>query len=243
MIKVSFAAGAPRRRLCARHSGPQRGHARRPARRPRRAGRALAARAAEAQRFEREAGAIAETFVDEGDAARRLLLVGLGGRRRRTTPCYERVGGALTARLLTSGETRLVVDLDRPRPRRARRPPGSRFGAAARSWRYDLYRTKLGRKQKPTLEEVVIVGARRRRRARHGRTRRPCSTGLDLTRDAGHRAGQHHLSRELRRALPRGARAARRRVRGARREGRWRSSAWAPCSASPRARSGRRGCW
>ena len=33
------------------------------------------------------------------------------------------------------------------------------FGAAARSWRYDLYRTKLGRKQKPTLAEVVIVGA------------------------------------------------------------------------------------
>ena len=45
------------------------------------AGRGLAARAAEAQRFEREAAAIAETFVNEGDAARRLLLIGLGGKR------------------------------------------------------------------------------------------------------------------------------------------------------------------
>ncbi len=36
-------------------------------------------RAAEAQRFERELGAIAETFVAEGDGARRLLVVGLGG--------------------------------------------------------------------------------------------------------------------------------------------------------------------
>ena len=47
--------------------------------------RTLAARAAEAQRFERESAAIAETFVDEGDAVRRLLLVGLGGAARTTT--------------------------------------------------------------------------------------------------------------------------------------------------------------
>src|SRR5687768_1375727 len=45
------------------------------------AGRKLAARAADAQRFEREAATIAETFVEEGDAARRLLLIGLGGKR------------------------------------------------------------------------------------------------------------------------------------------------------------------
>jgi leucyl aminopeptidase len=38
----------------------------------------LTARAAEAQRFEREPAAIAETFYAEGDVARRLLLAGLG---------------------------------------------------------------------------------------------------------------------------------------------------------------------
>ena len=43
-------------------------------------GRTLAARAAEAQRFEREAAAIAESFVTEGGSARRLLIVGLGGK-------------------------------------------------------------------------------------------------------------------------------------------------------------------
>ena len=43
--------------------------------------RALAARAAEAQLFEREAAAVAETFITEGNSARRLLLVGLGGKR------------------------------------------------------------------------------------------------------------------------------------------------------------------
>ena len=119
--------------------------------------RTLAARAAEAQRFEREAAAIAEIFVDDAGTARRLLLVGLGTGRD-SDSLYEKVGGALTARLLTSGETRLAVDLtglglDADAAARLA------FGAAARAWRYDIYRTKLPRKQKPTLEELVIVGA------------------------------------------------------------------------------------
>jgi leucyl aminopeptidase len=119
--------------------------------------RAVASRAAEAQRFEREAASIAETFVAEGDGARRLLLVGLGDRRQ-DEALYEKVGGALAGRLLTSGETRLVIDvtglgLDDEAAARIG------FGAAARSWRYDVYRTKLAKKQKPTLEDVVIVGA------------------------------------------------------------------------------------
>ncbi|HEX8263572.1 MAG TPA: M17 family peptidase N-terminal domain-containing protein, partial [Allosphingosinicella sp.] len=119
--------------------------------------RIVAARAAESQRFEREAASLAETFVAEGEGARRLLLVGLGDRRQ-DEALYEKVGGALVAKLLTSGETRLVIDvsgagLDSEAAARIG------FGAAARSWRYDLYRTKLAKKQKPTLEEVVIVGA------------------------------------------------------------------------------------
>ncbi|WP_243406170.1 leucyl aminopeptidase [Sphingosinicella sp. YJ22] len=119
--------------------------------------RSLAARAADAQRFERELAAIAETFIDDDGTARRVLLVGLGGKSD-DQAIYERAGGALTARLLTSGETRLVVDvsgLDLD----ARAAAGLAFGAAARSWRYDTYRTKLGRKQKPTLAELVVVGA------------------------------------------------------------------------------------
>ncbi|MEA3011004.1 MAG: leucyl aminopeptidase [Sphingomonadales bacterium] len=118
--------------------------------------RTVAARAAEAQRFEREAASVAETFVAEGEGARRLLLVGLGDRRQDDS-LFEKIGGTLTARLLTSGETRLVVDvtglgLDGKAAARIG------LGAAARSWRFDQYRTKLTKKQKPTLEEVVIVG-------------------------------------------------------------------------------------
>ena len=72
-------------------------------------GRALAARAAEAQRFERELASVAELFVPEGDGARRLLLVGLGGTRDETGQ-FERIGATLAGRLLTSGETKLVID-------------------------------------------------------------------------------------------------------------------------------------
>jgi len=141
--------------------------------------RTLAARAADAQRFERELAAIAETFVDDGGTARRVLLVGLGGHRD-DDALYERVGGALTARLLTSGETRLVIDvtgLNFDGTAAARLG----FGAAARSWRHDLYRTRLGRKQKPTLEEVVIVGGGEDA-DRLWRHRAALLDGLDLTR-------------------------------------------------------------
>ena len=117
----------------------------------------LAARAAEAQRFEREAAAIAETFVPEGNRVRRLLLVGIGAKGP-DEGLFEKVGGALAAKLLTSGETRLVVDLS-GLGLGAEAAARVGFGAAARSWRYDIYRTKLSAKAKPTLEEVILVGA------------------------------------------------------------------------------------
>src|SRR5688500_11017357 len=101
------------------------------------AARTLAVRSAEAQRFERETAAIAETFIDEGDRVRRLLLAGLGSKGDEDA-LYERVGGALAAKLLLSGETRLVIDLE-GLGLGAEAAARIGFGAAARSWRYDQY--------------------------------------------------------------------------------------------------------
>jgi leucyl aminopeptidase len=118
--------------------------------------RVLAAKAAEAQRFDREAATLAETFVSDKDGVRRLLFVGLGGKRD-DEALFERAGGALTARLLTSGETHLVIDLEgtgvdgEGAARMA-------FGAVARAWRYDIYRTKPNKKSKPTLVKLTVVG-------------------------------------------------------------------------------------
>jgi leucyl aminopeptidase len=144
------------------------------------ADRTLAARAAESQRFEREPGGIAETFLPEADGVRRLLLVGLGSSRDDSS-AWERAGGALTARLLTSGETRLVIDvsgLDASAADAARLG----FAAAARGWRYDVYRTKQPKKQKPTLEEIVVVGAGDGAEAAWG-DRQALLDGLSFTRE------------------------------------------------------------
>ncbi|MFN3434310.1 MAG: leucyl aminopeptidase [Sphingomonas sp.] len=116
---------------------------------------ALGTAAAKAARFDGEAGGIVEMFVAEGDGTRRVLLVGVGAGGEAD---WEKAGGALTAKLLTSGATAVVADLSAasPTPKAAARFAGA---AAQRAWRFDQYRTKLPEKQKPTLTDLTIVGA------------------------------------------------------------------------------------
>jgi leucyl aminopeptidase len=106
-----------------------------------------------AARFEGEAGSIVETFVADEGTTRRLLIVGIG---KGEAADYEKAAGALVARLLTSGTETLVVELAG-----ASAEAAAKFAAAAslRAWRHDVYRTKLPAKQRPTLKELVIVGA------------------------------------------------------------------------------------
>jgi leucyl aminopeptidase len=120
------------------------------------AGRSLAKAAASAARFDGEVGGTVELVVAEGDGARRVLLFGLGDKDEAVA--WEKAGGALVARLLTSGEKTLVIDLSGSVPRDAD-AAALALGASLRSWRHDVYRTKLVDKQKPSLDEVVIVGA------------------------------------------------------------------------------------
>jgi leucyl aminopeptidase len=117
---------------------------------------AFVSRAATTTRFEGDAGAVTELFIAEGAEARRLLLAGVG--EGDSDGVYERAGGALAARLQLSGEKTLVVDFTGHRTSGARAPRLA-YGALLRSWRYDIYRTKLKPSQKPSLQEIVIVGA------------------------------------------------------------------------------------
>ncbi|HEU4969750.1 leucyl aminopeptidase [Sphingomonas sp.] len=114
----------------------------------------LARDAMRAARFDGEAGSLVELFVQDGGATRRLLIVGTG---KGEPADYEKAGGALVARLLTSGTETLVVDLSgaNASPEAATRLATA---AALRAWRIDTYRTKLPPKQQPTLKEFVIVG-------------------------------------------------------------------------------------
>ena len=143
--------------------------------------RAAVEAAARGQRFEGEPGTVAESwFGGGGEPIRRLLLVGTGPAS--DGGAAEKVGSAAVAKLLTSGEKTLVVNFD-----------GSGFdadaaarlalGAAARAWRYDRYRTKLKDKQKPSVEELVLVGAPAGAEQRWTERYLPLLDGLKLTRE------------------------------------------------------------
>ncbi|MFT3978451.1 MAG: M17 family peptidase N-terminal domain-containing protein, partial [Sphingomonas bacterium] len=69
--------------------------------------RAVLAAAATGQRFEGEAGGVAEAYVGEGEGVRRILLLGVG---TGDDAAYERAGGALAAKLLTVAKS-VTIDL------------------------------------------------------------------------------------------------------------------------------------
>ncbi len=108
---------------------------------------------ASASRFDGAAGTIVEAWSNAHGAVRRVLLVGTGAG---DAAGYERAGGALVARLLTSGVTTASADLAG-----ADAASAARFalGAQLRSWRIDRYRTRLADKAKPTLARLTIAGA------------------------------------------------------------------------------------
>lgn len=110
-----------------------------------------------ASRFEGEAGGLHGSYATIGDATRRVILAGVG---QGSAEDYEKAGAAIAARLQSSGETLVTVDLSGlvlvPTAEAVARLA---TGAALRNWRYDVYRTKLPEKQKITLAEMVITGA------------------------------------------------------------------------------------
>ena len=120
------------------------------------------ARAIQAGRFDGDVASVAELLAPAGIEASRLLIVGLGVAGKADRGAFERIGGALAARLLTSGETTLVVDMDGVDDIALNRSEAAArlaYGAVLRAYRFDTYRTKLTDKQKPTLAEIVIVNA------------------------------------------------------------------------------------
>ena len=141
--------------------------------------RALGGQLAEAlanQRFDGEAGSTAEYYLE-----RRILVVGTG-KNGKTADGAEKLGGTAVAKLLTSGEKQAVIDLtglgfDADQAAKVG------LGAALRAWRYDRYRTRLKDKQKPTLEELTIVGGGDGAEQRYKSRWEPVLKGVSLTRE------------------------------------------------------------
>jgi leucyl aminopeptidase len=141
----------------------------------------LVAAALDRQRFDGEASSVAEHFIDDNGNHRRLLVIGTGDASS-AHEAAEKLGGAAVARLLTSGETRVVADVS---SLGYDADTAARVGLAAalRSWRYDRYRTKLKEKQKPTLTEIIIVGAGTGAADRYAARWAPVVEGVSLTRE------------------------------------------------------------
>jgi leucyl aminopeptidase len=133
------------------------------------------------QRFEGDSGSVAELFVPAEGGVRRLLVIGTGDGTS-AADAAEKLGGALVAKLLTSGETHAVIDLtglnyDADGAARVA------LAASLRGWRYDRYRTKLKDKQKPTLARLTIVGAPADAASRWEERWQPVYEGLAFTRE------------------------------------------------------------
>lgn len=112
--------------------------------------------AARMARFNGECSAIVESFAAVDGVARRIILLGVGGAGETD---MEKAGGALVAKLLTSGAKQASISFEAAGPVAASGVSRLAFGAALRSWRIDKYRTRLTEKQKPTLEALELVSA------------------------------------------------------------------------------------
>jgi leucyl aminopeptidase len=130
------------------------------------------------QRFEGEVGTSAEYYLDSDGG--RLLLVGTG--KEAKPDGAERLGGAVTAKLLTSGEREAVIDLNGA-GYDADQAARVALGATLRAWRHDRYRTRLKDKLRPTLDLVTIVGAPGGTEALWTERYAPLAAGVTLTRE------------------------------------------------------------
>ena len=114
------------------------------------------ARAVAAARFEGEG--IVELL---GVGGSRLLVAGLGDTTKADAATFEKLGGAIAAKLLISGETSVTVDFAGVAATIDAAEAAARLahGAELRSYRFDKYHTTMKEKAKPTLVEMTIANA------------------------------------------------------------------------------------
>ncbi len=113
-------------------------------------------------RYMGDAADMLEILAPAGLEVNRLLLLGLGDSGKANVGEFERIGGAIAARLQASGETQVSIMLDdigaigTSVAEAAARIAG---GLRMRSYRFDKYRTKEPASKKPSLSKAVIMTA------------------------------------------------------------------------------------
>jgi len=117
------------------------------------------AEGAKRARFSGKAGQVFEGFVERDGQVVRTALAGIGEASAKDRKgAIERAGAGVVAKYLTSGETALTLDLTGA-GLTAEEAAGALLGAVLRSWRHDVYRTKLGADARPSLTDIAIAGA------------------------------------------------------------------------------------
>jgi leucyl aminopeptidase len=120
-------------------------------------------RALKATRFDGDVAALVEILAPAGTEVSRVLVVGTGKTGRADAMAFERIGGAIAARLLTTGETRVTVDFDGIGDIALKTQDAAAhlaLGASLRAYRFDKYHTKTPEKQKPSLDTLAIAGVK-----------------------------------------------------------------------------------
>ena len=102
-------------------------------------------RALKTSRFKGKPNEILEIIAAPGIAASRLLLVGLGRAEDFSASKAETLGAIVTGRLITSGETQAVFEIDAAKGSKLKAPQLAAhlaFGAQLRSYQFITYRRK-----------------------------------------------------------------------------------------------------
>lgn len=114
---------------------------------------------AEASRFKGKPAQVFDGFATRDGDTVRIALAGAGDVEAKTRDInLEKAGAGLAAKYLRSGEKALALDLSGA-GLSAEQAARVLLGLRLRSWRHDVYRTKLAEDKKATLESVTVTAA------------------------------------------------------------------------------------
>jgi leucyl aminopeptidase len=122
--------------------------------------RGALSRAAKANRFEGKPGQILDVLSPAGFSVNRIILLGVGKAASVQEATARNLGGRLASHLMMSGEKSVSIAATTPDESQIDDIQFATLlglGAKLRSYRFDVYRTRLRRDQKPSLSRLSVM--------------------------------------------------------------------------------------
>lgn len=136
-------------------------------------------------RFTGGKGQMLEVLAPSGLKVQRLVLIGLGRAEDFTALRAEEIGGAITASLLTT-EKQVTFAIGTAKGMKVDAGELAArigFGAKLRGYRFDQYRTRLKKEQRPTLAKIVVMTDETGSAKRAYKNLDAVADGIQFTRD------------------------------------------------------------